>query len=90
MIQFSFLFLFLIFAKKLSFKFMINAILIKDSTGKENQARERQEFEKTIIIIIFNDGEFEETDKMMRGERERERERERESWTLSMSVQGFL
>ena len=37
---------------------MINAILIKDSTGKENQARERerQELEKTKI----NDGEFEE------------------------------
>ena len=35
---------------------MINAISIKDSTGKENQARERQELEKTK----FNDGEFEE------------------------------
>ena len=35
---------------------MINAILIKDSTGKENQARERQELEKTIIT----DGEFKE------------------------------
>ena len=34
---------------------MINAILIKDKTGKENQARERQELEKTKI----NDGEFE-------------------------------
>ena len=35
---------------------MINVILIKDSTGKENQARERQELEKTKI----NHEEFEE------------------------------
>ena len=42
---------------KLSFKFMINAISIKDSTGKETKPeRERQELEKTKI----NDGEFEE------------------------------
>ena len=51
---------------------MINAILIKDSTGKETQARERQELEKTKI----NDGEFEELIKWC-VERERERERER-------------
>ena len=55
MIQFSLLF-FIELCLKLSFKFKINAILIKDSTGKENQARERQELEKTIV----NDGEFEE------------------------------
>ena len=39
-------------------KFMINAILIKNSTGKENQAREIQELENLRTKI--NDGEFEE------------------------------
>ena len=51
---------------------MINAILNKDSTGKENHARERQEVEKTKWWGVRG------TDKMIRGKRERERERERE------------
>ena len=35
-------FLFFWTLSKLSFKYMINAILVKDSSGKENQARERE------------------------------------------------
>ena len=39
---FNFLSFFFELCQKLSFKFMINAILTKDSTGKENQARLRE------------------------------------------------
>ena len=52
-IFFSFLFFFFLnFAKNFHLKFMINAILIKHNTGKENQARERQELEKTKKLMM--------------------------------------